>query len=71
MTMQEIIPKITALSKSNGRVICVLSVLGAVQEATLLLSSGVTSYHKVQLLFPYGIWGGKHCSKFNTPPPPI
>uniref|UniRef100_A0A0D9Z0V0 AT-hook motif nuclear-localized protein n=1 Tax=Oryza glumipatula TaxID=40148 RepID=A0A0D9Z0V0_9ORYZ len=43
---EEIIPKITALSKSNGRVICVLSVLGAVQEATLLLSSGVTSYHK-------------------------
>ncbi|KAF0932803.1 hypothetical protein E2562_012138 [Oryza meyeriana var. granulata] len=43
---EEIIPKITALSKINGRVICVLSVLGAVQEATLLLSSGVTSYHK-------------------------
>uniref|UniRef100_A0A0D9VNB5 AT-hook motif nuclear-localized protein n=1 Tax=Leersia perrieri TaxID=77586 RepID=A0A0D9VNB5_9ORYZ len=43
---EEIIPKITALSKINGRVICVLSVLGAVQEATLLLSSGVTSHHK-------------------------
>ncbi|XP_006650953.2 AT-hook motif nuclear-localized protein 2-like [Oryza brachyantha] len=43
---EEIIPKITALSKINGRVISVLSVLGSVQEATLLLSSGVTSYHK-------------------------
>uniref|UniRef100_A0A0E0K7J9 PPC domain-containing protein n=1 Tax=Oryza punctata TaxID=4537 RepID=A0A0E0K7J9_ORYPU len=43
---EEIIPKITALSKSNGRMICVLSVLGAVQEATLILSSGVTTYHK-------------------------
>ncbi|KAG8095749.1 hypothetical protein GUJ93_ZPchr0013g35992 [Zizania palustris] len=43
---EEIIPKITTLSKINGRAICVLSVLGAVQEATLLLSSGVTSNYK-------------------------
>ncbi|KAG8073065.1 hypothetical protein GUJ93_ZPchr0006g43990 [Zizania palustris] len=43
---EEIIPKITSLWKINGRFICVLSVLGAVQEATLLLSSGVTSNYK-------------------------
>ncbi|KAL5217007.1 hypothetical protein ABZP36_017691 [Zizania latifolia] len=43
---EEIIPKITSLWKINGRFICVLSVHGAVQEATLLLSSGVTSNYK-------------------------
>lgn len=47
MIVQDIISRIMAVSQINGKAICVLSVHGAVNEATLLQSSGVISNHKV------------------------
>lgn len=43
---EDIISRIMAVSQINGKAICVLSVHGAVKEATLLQSSGVISNHK-------------------------
>jgi hypothetical protein len=47
MIVQDIVSRIVQVSRISGKAICVLSLLGSVQEAKLLHASRVILNHKV------------------------